>query len=194
MTADAFFKCRVSLAAKAALRTAAQRQQLTESALVLRLLESALQIDVRPMRSPADCHRSGSRNARITVRLQPDDKLLLAERAAARRLPASSYVSALVRSHLRHLAPLPREELRALKQAVAELGTVGRLLNQLVKAAHHGASVPGPSREHVGAMLKIAEGLRDHVSALLKANVTSWTTGYTNGQLYTPGPAIAGHR
>jgi hypothetical protein len=31
-----------------------------------------------------------------------------------------------------------------------------------------------PGRAEVGAMLKVAEGLRDHFKALLKANVRSW--------------------
>ena len=180
MTADAFIQCRVSPAAKAALRASAQRQQLTESALMMRLLETALQIDPRPPRAHTGRDRAVPRNARITVRLQPDDQLLLAERAAARRLPASTYVSVLVRTHLRHLTPLPREELQALRRSVAELSAVGRLLNQIARAAHQGGPVAGPTREHVGVMLKICEGLRDHVAALLKANATSWVAGYPN--------------
>jgi antitoxin component of RelBE/YafQ-DinJ toxin-antitoxin module len=39
MAADAFVQCRVPAATKEALRAAAQRQQLTESALVRRMIE-----------------------------------------------------------------------------------------------------------------------------------------------------------
>jgi hypothetical protein len=35
-----------------------------------------------------------------------------------------------------------------------------------------------PGRQEVNAMLKVAEGLRDHVKALLKANEKSWLQGY----------------
>ena len=180
MTADAFVQCRVSLAAKAALRASAQRQQLTESALLMRLLETALQIDARPQRAVTGRDQAVPRNSRTTVRLQPDDQLLLMERAAARRLPASTYVSVLLRAHLRHLAPLPKEELQALKRSVAELSALGRLLNQIAKATHQGGALTGPTRDHVGVMLKVCTALRDHVAALLQANATSWAAGYPN--------------
>ena len=42
-----------------------------------------------------------------------------------RGMPSATYVSVLVRSHLRSLAPLPKEELLALKRSVAELGAAG---------------------------------------------------------------------
>ena len=44
-----------------------------------------------------------ARDARITIRLVPEDRLLLRECAAARGMPAASYVSTLVRAHLRGL-------------------------------------------------------------------------------------------
>jgi predicted DNA binding CopG/RHH family protein len=52
--------------------------------------------------------RSEPRGARLTIRLVPEDRLLLCERAAARGMPAATYVSSLVRAHLRTLAPCPR--------------------------------------------------------------------------------------
>ena len=62
---------------------------------------------------------SGARDSRLYVRLRHEDRLLLRERAAARGMAAATYVSVLVRSHLRNLAPLPKEELLALKRSVA---------------------------------------------------------------------------
>jgi hypothetical protein len=35
----------------------------------------------------------------------------------------------LVRSHLRHLAPVPEDELLVLERSIAELGAIGRNLN-----------------------------------------------------------------
>ena len=59
----------------------------------------------------------------------------------------------LVRAHLSGLAPLPKEELTALKQSVAELGTIGRNLNQIARAVNQGetAALPGNGkrRHHV---------------------------------------------
>ena len=172
----------MTLAAKAALRASAQRQSLSESALLLRLLATALQIDADPAPRP-DQTRKAARDARLTVRLVPDDQLLLAERAAARLLPAATYVSLLVRAHLRRLAPLPKEELTALKRAVAALDAVGRLLNQIARALNQGNGTAGPTREHAITMLKICTALRDHVTALIEANVTSWTAGLPHEQV-----------
>jgi hypothetical protein len=46
----------------------------------------------------------------------------------------------------------------------------------MAKAANaSGHAVPG--RDDLRAMLKVCEGLRDHVKALLKANLNSWETG-----------------
>jgi hypothetical protein len=93
-------------------------------------------------------------------------------------MPSATYVSVLVRSHLRNLAPLPKEELSALKRSVAELGAIRRNLNQIARAANQGGRPTAPGREDLRAMLRVAEGLRDHVKALLRANQTSWEQGY----------------
>jgi len=69
------------------------------------------------------------------IRLRPDDQILLRERAAARGMPPATYVSVLTRAHLRSLAPLPAEELLALKRTIGELGSIGRNLNQIARAA-----------------------------------------------------------
>jgi hypothetical protein len=111
------------------------------------------------------------------VRLLPDDQRLLRERSAARGLPAATYVSALVRAHLHQLTPLPTAELAALKRATAELGIIGRNLNQIARAANDGR-VAGPSREDLRALLRACEGLRTHVAALIAKNLSSWEAGY----------------
>jgi hypothetical protein len=72
------------------------------------------------------------------VRIRTGDQLLLRERAAARGMACATYVSVLVRSHLRAVAPLPKDELIALKRAVGELGAVGRNLNQITRAMNPG--------------------------------------------------------
>jgi Bacterial mobilisation protein (MobC) len=90
----------------------------------------------------------------------------------------ATYVAVLVRSHLRGLAPLPRDELLALKRSVAELGAIGRNVNQIARAMNQGGRVSGPSREDLRAILKVCEALRDHTKALIKANTISWVTGH----------------
>ncbi|MGH9356241.1 MAG: plasmid mobilization protein [Terriglobia bacterium] len=180
MAADAFIQCRVTSETKALIRALADQQQVTESALVKRLLDMVLSSAVAlgiPKSEPVDRH---CRDARLYVRLDPNDRLLLRERAASRGIPTATYASALIRSHLRNLSPLPKEELLALKRSVAELGAIGRNLNQIARVANQGGRAGTIGREEVGSMLKVAGGLRDHVKALLRANERSWMSGYAD--------------
>ncbi len=178
MSADQFIAARVSSATKDRLKSLAARRHLSESALLKDLLELTLGGTAVPVSDDAEPAARVARGARLYVRLRPDDQLLLAERAAARQMAAATYVTVLVRAHLRHLAPLPQDELRALNRAVADLGAIGRNLNQIARATHQGAPATGPNRGDVLAMLKACEALRDHVKALLKENALSWKVGY----------------
>jgi hypothetical protein len=156
---------------------AAAHRGLSESAFLKRLVERALagtdsELDsVRPSIAIA-------RNARITIRLVPEDRLLLRERAAARRMPAASYVSTLVRAHLRALAPLPDRELEALGAVVTQLAAIGRNLNVIALAASSESPAAGPTQEHVCLMLRLCEATHGHVKGLVNANIISWEAGY----------------
>jgi predicted DNA binding CopG/RHH family protein len=178
MAAEAFVQCRVTAEVKTLLRVLAEREQITESALVRQLIEVMLRMSAKDGFPKLDTLDMVSRDARLSVRLAPEDRILLSGRATARGMPAATYVSVLVRSHLRNLVPLPKEELLALKRSVAELGAIGRNLNQIARAADQGAKPAGPGREDLKAMLRVAEGLRDHVKALLWANQVSWEQGH----------------
>ena len=90
----------------------------------------------------------------------------------------ATYVAVLTRSHLRRLAPLPKDELLALRRSIGELAAIGRNLNQIAKAANDGGRLLGSAREEFRAMLKVCEALRDNTKGLLKANVTSWESGH----------------
>jgi hypothetical protein len=155
---------------------AAARQGLSESALLKRLVEQLLA--AAGEESTAEPPAPVARDARVTVRLVPDDSLLLRERAAARGMPAASYVSTLVRSHLRSLAPLPDRELEALRSAVTQLAAIGRNLNAMTRTALAGGTMAGPSQEHLRLMLRLCEGMRDHVKGLIHANIVSWEAGH----------------
>jgi predicted DNA binding CopG/RHH family protein len=178
MAAPPFVAARVTPEMKTLLRVLAEREQITESALVRQLLEVMLRLSAKEGFPKLDALEKVSRDARLSIRLATEDRLLLSERATLRGMPSATYVSVLVRSHLRNLAPLPREELLALKRSVAELGAIGRNLNQIARAVNQGGKPAGPGREDLKAMLRVAEGLRDHVKALLKANQISWERGH----------------
>lgn len=191
-TATQILKTRVTPETKAYVAEIVQRELLTEAVWLRRLVARALHESQAAAQAPdtadrhtgvvtpvrGQCSQSRGRAARLYVRVRRDDRLLLHERAAARGMASATYLSVLLRAHLRALAPLPKDELAALKRAVGELGAVGRNLNQIARAANQGGRVTGPGREEFRAILKICEALRDHTKDLIKANTASWASGY----------------
>jgi hypothetical protein len=154
---------------------------MTDSALLRRVIDLSLQsAGVISGTDAVVAPQPSARTSRLTVRLRDDDQLLLRERAAARSMAAATYVSVYVRAHLRSLAPLPKEELLALKKTTAELGAIGRNLNQIARAANQGERVDGRGPHDVQLMLRVCGALRDHVKALLLANLRSWQEGHAN--------------
>jgi predicted DNA binding CopG/RHH family protein len=178
MTADAFIQCRVASEMKSLVRTLAERQGITESRLVKQLLEVVLPTAALADLPPAASPDKANRDARLYLRLESEDWRLLKERSSARGLASATYVSLLVRSHLRGVAPLPKAEYLALKHSIVELTAMGRNLNQIARAINQGGRPALPGRAEVGTMLKVAEALRDHFRALLGANERSWRDGH----------------
>jgi hypothetical protein len=177
MAADAFIHCRVSTTTKEALAAAAQRQQLSESALLKRMIEMMLYTAAPPDITTAFSKDRPSRLTRVYVRISFGDWALLRERAAARCAAPATYASNLIRAHVRGVSPLLTEELQALRQSIAALGAIGNNLNQIARLSHQSGQATGPSREDLRAMLKVCEGLRDHVHRLMRANIMSWQSG-----------------
>src|SRR5271154_3083611 len=160
----------------------ARYQGLSDSALLKRLVELMLQsASAAELRKPGDADRA-SRDSRLTVRIRPDDQLLLRERAAARGMAAATYVSVLTRSHLRSLAPLPKAEWLTLEKILTELSKLGRNINQIARAANRGVQVSDPESSQFRAMLTICEALRVNTKRLLQANAKSWQQGYEDHQ------------
>ena len=178
MAGNPCVQCRVTPQTKTQLRVLAQERQLTESALLKKLVENALLqtggasgLGVGPIQPV-------SRGARIYVRLRPEDHVLLRERATGRAMAAATYTSFLLRAHLRAVAPIPDRELAELKRSVAELGAIGRNPNQIARVANQTGRVNGPTGQDLRALLRACEALRDHVKGLIQANGASWESGY----------------
>jgi len=176
MSADAFIQCRVTPEMKTLVRALAEREQITEPALVKELLRVMLRTAALQGLPKLDALDRPNRDSPLYIRLEPEDRQLLAGRATQRGMPSATYVSLLVRSHLRGIAPLPKEELLALKHGIAELRAVGRNLIQIAKALNQVVRAIAPGRHEVTAMLKVAEGL-------LKANEKCWLQGYAETSL-----------
>ena len=178
MTEFALIACRVTSETKARVRRLAERDGITESALLRQLLDVVLRtanLDESPAMAPAD---KVNRSGRINVRLEPEDWRLLRERAKARGMASATYLTYLARSHLRGAAPLPKAEYTLLKQSVEQLATVGRNLNQIARAMNQGERGAAPGRTEVLTMIKVAEGLRDHFRGLLEANNRAWSPSH----------------
>jgi hypothetical protein len=182
MAAEAFIQCRVPQATKVALRAAAERQQLTESALLKRMLELVLHAGGAAEAGEVAADRP-SRQARLYVRLTVGDRQLLQARSAARCLAPATYASNLLRAHLRALTPLPESELRAIRQSTREFAAIGRSLNQIALATHRGGSGAGASREELRNLLKACVALHDHVRSYIRTNLLSWSLGDATSQL-----------
>jgi hypothetical protein len=179
MIADSLITARVTSEMKERFAAAARCQALSESALLKRLMEAALLTATAFQPAVTETVGPVPIDGKITVRLRTDDLLLLRERAKARVMPTSTYVSFLIRSHLRALTPLPTAELDALKRSVAEVGAIGRNLNQIARAVNLG-ELPGggPSRADLRALIRALDALRVHIKALINGNLASWGKGH----------------
>lgn len=180
VVASEFIKVRVAPEVKLRIAAAAEREHLSDSAWLRRLILAQLEAlgatgEMPIAESVADA--AGRCSNRVHIRLRSEDCLLLRARAEARGMRPATYVSVLTRSHLRRLAPLPRDELLALRRSIGELAFIGRNINQIAKVANEGGGLPRSAQAEFHAMLRICEALRDNTKALLKANLVSWESG-----------------
>jgi Bacterial mobilisation protein (MobC) len=196
MACTGFLKARVAPEIKLRVKAVADRELLSEATWLKRLVlreiracdaataskdeSSRMEAVLRPGRET--CAANGC-DKPMLVRLRNEDRLLLNARAEARGMRPVTYASVLLRSHMRQLAPLPKDELLALKRSIALLASIGRNLNQIAKVANQGGRIADPEGAEFRAMLKICVALRDNTKALLKANETSWETGYDQAGL-----------
>jgi hypothetical protein len=172
-------KTRVSPEMKLRASAIADREFLSEAAWLKRLVMREIRARndasdaesdlLRPESIPGPARTGPGKDGAgkpMLVRFTAEDRLLLDARAEARGLRPATYASVLLRSHLRQLTPLPKDELLALKRSVAELGSIGRNINQIARAVSGGGEVPGSLRGEFWAMLKICSALRDNTKAL----------------------------
>jgi hypothetical protein len=176
MTGSAHLSTWVDAETKLRFGNAAARQGLSQSALLKRLVGQMLASV--PEETLAPISAVDLRDARVTVRLVPADRTLLRERAVARNMPAATYVSVLVRAHLRQLAALPDRELAALRSCMNELAAIGRNLNTIARLLQQDRREAVPGRNEAFAMLRVCDALHDRVRDLIRANLVSWEVGH----------------
>src|ERR1700730_17429544 len=161
MAANPWVQCHGTPQTKTRLRVLAQERQLTESSLLKKLVETALLQTVGvPDLEVSKPIEPISRGARLYVRMRPEDHVLLRERACGRGMAAATYASLLLRAHLRAVLPIPDRALADLKRSVAELGAIGRNLNQIARVANQTGRVTGPSAQDLRALLRTCTALK----------------------------------
>lgn len=144
-----------------------------ESRFMRSLIDRAVEVVGEPGRVVDQRMQEESRAERLYVRLDPDDRQLLAERAAARGTPSATYLAVLARAHLRNLSPLPEPERKAFERGVAELSALGRNINQIARRLNQGAVPASLRREDLALVIKVCTALLGHFKATLKTNKTS---------------------
>jgi len=160
-------------------RAAAAAELVTPSAWLRRVAIRALGRPPAALeRSDLDEPSRDLRDHRISVRFNPDDSLLLEARALARGMRPATYASVLIRSHLRSLAPLPKDELLVLKRAVSDLGALTRELQTIVHLLEQPGQAGTPGQPDLPAVVRLCKVLRSDTKALMRANVNSWEIGH----------------
>jgi len=123
-------------------------------------------------------------DSRLTVRIRPDDQMLLRERAGGAGDGAGQPTCrSLTRSHPEiSLRRYRRAEWLTLERIVTELSKLGRNINQIARAANRGERVTDSGSNQFRAMLTICEALRVQHQGMLQTNAESWQQGYEDPQ------------
>jgi predicted DNA binding CopG/RHH family protein len=172
MSDNEHLKAWVSRETKERFSEFARGQGVSESSLLKRVIEALISgnevrnVTLAPL-EPAPA------SGRLSVRLSVDDLLLLRERARSRGIPSATYISLLVRSHLRNLSPIPDNELKTLQQAIGPVSAIGRNLNQIARSVNAGERPDGPRKADLHAILRACTGLRDAFKGVIERNIQS---------------------
>ena len=167
--------------------TPEEKRQFAELAASRGLSECALAIGtLRALLIPGTSFVASIPNAspreaatdRITIRLRPGDGAALEARAARRRMKASTYLAALVRSHIAADTVLTADELDSVKKAVVVLAGVGRLLSRIARCGSQESSVPPELRQALAQTRSVVAAVEQRTSDLARAALRSWESRY----------------
>jgi hypothetical protein len=115
-----------------------------------------------------------SSSDRLTIRLRPGDRHLIAERANRRGVKASTYITAMVRAHLRANPPLTGDELATFKQAVIVLAGIGRALVLRARSGVQSGNSDMDLREDLSRLRGTVTVLEQRMREFVKAALISW--------------------
>ena len=167
--------------------TPEEKRQFAELAASRGLSECALAVaTLRALLIPGTLRLANIPNAlprkaatdRITIRLRPGDGAALEARAARRRMKASTYLAALVRSHIAADTVLTADELDSVKKAVVVLAGVGRLLSRIASCGGQGGSLSPETRQALAQTRSVVAAVEQRTSDLARAALRSWESRY----------------
>jgi hypothetical protein len=168
----------VTAETKRGINAAAAAELITPTAWLRRVVIRALASQPRVLeRSESDDVSADLRDRRLFVRISPEDSLLLKARALARGMRPATYLAVLLRSHLRSLSPLPKDELLALRCVVSELGALTRELHRIAHMLGQEGRAAAPELPDLRDVARLCQVLRSNTKALIRANVNSWELG-----------------
>jgi len=151
---------------------------LSECALAVVTLRALL---IPGTSSVRDIPKASPREAatdRITIRLRPGDGAALEARAARRRMKTSTYLAALVRSHIAADTVLTANELETVKQAVIVLAGVGRVLSRIARCGSQEGSLSSEARQALAQTRSVVAAVEQRTIDLARAALRSWESRY----------------
>jgi hypothetical protein len=178
---------RVSSDTRARFAALAARHELSESALLAKLVDEVLKAnspvacESGKQRVELDSTADGVAEDRITLRLRHGDRTLAAERAGARGMKTGSYLAMLIHNHVRDSAVLPPNELDLIKATGAQLATLGRQLRMLGMPNALAEPVASELRDAIALARREIEAAREATAAVVRRNLMSWETGNEMG-------------
>jgi hypothetical protein len=93
-------------------------------------------------------------------------------------MKASTYLAALVRSHIAVNTVLTADELDSVKKAVVVLAGVGRLLSRIARCGGQGGSLSPETRQALAQTRSVVAAVEQRTSDLARAALRSWESRY----------------
>jgi hypothetical protein len=164
---------RTSPAEKAQFAALADAAGLSESPFALRAIRAVLQPEAQ-IRELSPAGHAAAATDRIRIRLRPGDGAAVADRAAWRGMKASTYVAALVRSHIVANPPMTDKEVAQLKEGLRILAAFGQRFAQTARSPALSGPAQETLRKDLETIRRLVGALETCTDKLVRASLVSW--------------------
>ncbi len=150
-------------------RALAERNGVSESVLLRKMIDQVLAGNEKP----SDLERFGGsrrgRGGQLRLRLRPKEVAAIRALAEPAGQSAQGWVVAQLRHRLENAIPFAKDELTALRDALREIGTVGRNLNAITRHLHRSGQFLGEQLNLDGLSKAVERIRRELVETLTRA-------------------------